>query len=88
MNSVVQLRDFKNGADQSSIRVGGGDPILRPPAASQFLGISASTLAKWRMKGIGPAFMKLGPHCVGYRQSELERFANNGARQSTSHHAQ
>lgn len=57
---------------------------MRPPEAAHYLGISESTLAKWRCKGAGPAFMKLGERVVAYDQSELDAWMRSRSRRSTS----
>jgi excisionase family DNA binding protein len=51
-------------------------------AASQ-LGLSASTLNKWRTQGRGPRFVKLG-RTVCYRLSDLEAWLQDQVRSSTS----
>ena len=45
--------------------------------------ISARTLQRWRLEGIGPVYVKLG-RLVRYRQSDLDRFIEERARVSTS----
>ena len=40
--------------------------------AAEYLGISRSTLAKWRMQGKGPPFHKCGPRLVYYCPDEIE----------------
>ncbi|MBF0182275.1 MAG: helix-turn-helix domain-containing protein [Magnetococcales bacterium] len=50
-------------------------PKLRQREAAAFLGLSCSTLEKWRCTGFGPAFHKLG-RVVVYDQSELEAFVS------------
>ncbi len=61
------------------------DPIYRPRQAGNYLGgLSTSTLAKWRLTGKGPEFVRLGEHLVGYRRSALDRFASERNRRSTS----
>ena len=35
-------------------------PDLKPDAAAEYLGKSASTLAQWRHKGFGPIYVKIG----------------------------
>lgn len=52
------------------------DPILRANAAAELLGLKPRTLANWRSKRIGPEFIKLGTHAVGYRKSALDKFLN------------
>jgi predicted DNA-binding transcriptional regulator AlpA len=56
---------------------------FRAPQAADYLGISPSTLAKWRMHGDPPAFRKLG-RVVVYDQDDLDRFLDTCRRQSTS----
>jgi hypothetical protein len=56
---------------------------LRPPAAARYLGISSSTLAKWRLRGFGPKWAKLSKAVV-YDRATLEDFARSNLRSSTS----
>ena len=56
---------------------------LRPPAAARYLGISSSTLAKWRLRGFGPKWAKLS-RAVVYDRATLEEFARSNLRSSTS----
>ncbi len=51
--------------------------------AAAFLGLSPSTLAKWRVTGKGPSFVKLGSR-VAYRTSDLEDWLAARGRMSTS----
>lgn len=51
--------------------------------ASRRLGISVSTLTKWRLTGAGPRFVKLGSR-VGYRDEDLDAFVTDRIRRSTS----
>jgi len=56
-------------------------------AAGRYIGganspVSARTLQRWRLEGIGPVFVKLG-RLVRYRQSDLEHFLDESARKST-----
>lgn len=60
------------------------DPLLRPPEAARYLGLSASTLAKKRLDGSGPRFCKITSRLVAYRMSELCSFVENRMRSSTS----
>ena len=46
---------------------------LRPPAAADFLGIDATTLANWRGKGCGPKYRKIGERVV-YDVNDLVAF--------------
>lgn len=51
--------------------------------AARFLRLQKQTLESWRLKGIGPVFVKLGRRVV-YRREALERFMAERERRSTS----
>jgi predicted DNA-binding transcriptional regulator AlpA len=57
---------------------------LRTPEAAAFLGLSGSTLSKWRVFGGGPEFEKLGARIVVYDIEVLREFAARNRRSSTS----
>jgi predicted DNA-binding transcriptional regulator AlpA len=58
---------------------------MRPPDAAYYLGVSTSTLAKWRCQdSSGPPYMKLGPRIVAYDQRELDAWMRGRSRRSTS----
>jgi hypothetical protein len=57
--------------------------LLKPVRAAAFLDLSQSTLAKWRMSGAGPRFIKFGT-AVRYDIDELRAYAASRARRSTS----
>lgn len=40
--------------------------------AAQYLGLSRSTLAKWRMRNEGPPHHRCGPRLVFYSKSEID----------------
>jgi hypothetical protein len=61
--------------------------LLRPVAAGEFLGLSAHTLAKKRMTGDGPRFIKLGA-AVRYDLKDLQDFVARSVRHSTSEGAE
>lgn len=50
------------------------DPIVNAEAAAHLLGMSSVTLARWRVIGGGPQFLKFG-RSVRYRVSDLEAWA-------------
>lgn len=52
-------------AEQSRTRI-------RSPAAAHFIGISQSTLAKWRSRGVGPVFHRCGDRIIYYFEDELQ----------------
>jgi predicted DNA-binding transcriptional regulator AlpA len=58
--------------------------LLTEQEVCEMIGISCSTLRKWRLKGTGPTFVKFGkatPSPIRYPQSDLEAFIA----QSTKH---
>jgi predicted DNA-binding transcriptional regulator AlpA len=59
------------------------DPLLEPEAAAKFLNVSTSWLAKARVKGTGPEFVKIG-RAVRYAHSSLRKFIRTQMRTSTS----
>jgi len=56
---------------------------LRTTEAGRFLGLSGRTLEKHRTYGTGPLYRKIGGRVV-YTLSDLEAWAGQGARRSTS----
>lgn len=56
----------------------------RPPQAAQRIGVSSSTLAKWRVYGTGPRFERLGPKLIVYSEEALEEFLSARSHASTS----
>jgi predicted DNA-binding transcriptional regulator AlpA len=52
------------------------DKLLTEAEVQEILGVSRSTLAGWRSRGQGPAFLKAGPgkSFVRYPRAELERW--------------
>jgi hypothetical protein len=48
-----------------------------PNEIAEFLGIKPNTLAKWRWKGIGPTFKKVG-RAVRYHIDEVNNFLEYG----------
>ncbi len=57
--------------------------VLRAREAAAYLGLSPSILAKRRVYGQPPAFIKLG-RAVGYDVAELDRWIAACRRESTS----
>ena len=58
--------------------------VLRTPEAAAYVGLSASTLEKFRLSGEGPPYHKSGPKIVVYCPEELDRWLHAGRRTSTS----
>ena len=59
------------------------DPLLHPAEVAKLLGVSSSWLAKSRLSGTGPRFIKVG-RCVRYARSALREFILSRQRHSTS----
>jgi hypothetical protein len=51
-----------------------GADLLGPDAAASELGVAPATLAAWRSRGTGPAFVKLGAKLVRYRRADLSAY--------------
>lgn len=60
---------------------------LRPPAAADYLGLSASTLAKMRVRGDGPPYSKAGSRIVVYDINDLDQWLDARKVRSTSEEA-
>ena len=58
--------------------------VLRPPEASLHAGLAPQTLAKLRLSGSGPPYVKIGLRAVGYRLSDLDEWLAKQVRSSTS----
>jgi hypothetical protein len=63
-------------------------PLLDTQQAAEYLGVSFDTLCGWRVKGVGPRFVKLmsgGSRApIRYRAVDLDEFIEAGLRNSTS----
>jgi predicted DNA-binding transcriptional regulator AlpA len=57
--------------------------LLKPRDAALLLGLSESTLAKMRLTGAGPGFLKLG-RSVRYAREAIESWVQDRSRRSTS----
>jgi len=58
------------------------DQFLTQKEVARRWGISHRTLERWRVKGQGPRFVKLGAHVV-YRLSDVEAYEAGQVRTST-----
>ncbi|MDR4485374.1 MAG: hypothetical protein R3B95_19610 [Nitrospirales bacterium] len=58
--------------------------LLTPQQVARNIFTTIGTLAKWRLKGIGPRFIKLGPRSIAYPKAELQSWLESNLRQSTS----
>lgn len=52
--------------------------LLDNEAAARFLGVSETTLPRWRWAGTGPAYLKVG-RSVRYRRADLEAYLETRA---------
>ena len=59
------------------------DPLLRPADVAKLLRVSDSWLAKSRLSGTGPRFVKVG-RAVRYAESAVREFIKARGRSSTS----
>jgi predicted DNA-binding transcriptional regulator AlpA len=60
------------------------ETILRTPEAAAYLKLAQPTLEKYRVRGEGPPFVKIGPRVVGYRRTDLDAWLANRVCMSTS----
>ena len=58
--------------------------LITPKKVAEDLFTSKSTLSKWRLKGIGPKFVKIGPRAVAYPKDEIESWLRSNLKTSTS----
>jgi hypothetical protein len=58
--------------------------LLFPDQAARYLLLSVSTLARMRISGNGPKFLRVSPQRVAYRISDLDRYLDGRTRTSTS----
>jgi excisionase family DNA binding protein len=56
--------------------------VLTPTQAAEYLQVPTETLRRWRTVGSGPAYFRAGRH-VRYRQSALDRWAEQGERETS-----
>lgn len=56
---------------------------LRPKEAARALGLSPSTLAKMRMRGEGPAYVRASARCVLYRLTDIDTWLKERTRRAT-----
>ncbi|TWD57808.1 AlpA family transcriptional regulator [Agrobacterium vitis] len=62
------------------------DHLISPEDAANILNISTSTLAKMRLAGTSPRFVKLGRR-VAYRQTDIETWIEAQSYNSTSEYS-
>lgn len=57
--------------------------LLTTPETAEVLRCSKSSLDKWRLKGLGPKFVRVGSR-IRYRACDVEEFVSTQTRSSTS----
>ena len=55
-----------------------------PKQAAEYINHGESTLAKYRMSGIGPKYIKAGPKKILYDREDLDAWLDSQKRNSTS----
>jgi len=60
------------------------DQLLRECEAAQILGFTSRALQNWRLRGGGPAFVKVAGRSVRYRRADLLAWVRARIRRSTS----
>lgn len=60
---------------------------MRAAQAAEYVQLSPATLAKMRLRGDGPKFIKAGARVVLYAQDELDRWLSDRTRRSTSEYS-
>jgi excisionase family DNA binding protein len=58
--------------------------LLSESEAADHLGVSPRTLANWRSRGGGPAYVRVGGKAVRYRFADLQEFVEESIRRHTS----
>ena len=48
--------------------------IMRPKEVCRAIGVSRSTLERWRRNGVFPPPQQLGPQVVGWRTAAVEKW--------------
>jgi len=50
--------------------------LLSPADLADELGVPTGTLADWRSRGIGPAYLRIGKH-ARYRRADVDRWLDS-----------
>lgn len=50
--------------------------LIDPPALAAELGVPEATLAQWRYRSVGPAYVKVGRH-VRYRRADIDAWLDS-----------
>ena len=77
----MQLQTTNTGTNRSP-----ADDVLKDREAAEYTGCSVSTLAKRRMTGDGPRFIKIG-RSIRYRRGDLDAWLASHMRNSTTEYS-
>ncbi|MEC4594207.1 MULTISPECIES: helix-turn-helix transcriptional regulator [Nitrospirillum] len=58
--------------------------LLTPEEAGQLMGVAPQTLAHWRARGSGPAYVLLSARCVRYDEAVLRTWLESRVQASTA----
>lgn len=58
--------------------------LITEAELADHLGLSRSTLQKWRRKKVGPAFIRIAQNCVRYRREDVLAWIDSQQNQPTS----
>ena len=59
------------------------EPLLTPQEVAKALNMKTSSMATWRVKGIGPKFLKCGKS-IRYRPEDVDSWLANQERNNTA----
>ena len=54
------------------------EKLMNTNELAEYLGIAVSTIVDYRLKGIGPVYVKIG-HLVRYRKADVDNWLANKA---------
>lgn len=60
------------------------DQGMTEEEAASYLALKKATLNKWRVQGIGPAFVKVSARCIRYMKSDLAKWLAERKAHSTA----
>lgn len=60
------------------------ESALTEEQAARVIGVAVKTMRNWRVKGIGPPWVAVGPKLVRYRPQDLRAYQEANLRRSTS----
>ncbi|MEM0961677.1 MAG: helix-turn-helix domain-containing protein [Bacteroidota bacterium] len=80
--SVADVMTRLDGLERAPIPEGAGREWLSPEDAAEHVGVSTTTLARWRSAGEGPPYTKPTGTLVRYRRDELDDWMGSSRRGS------